>query len=203
MCPPVFVQGLGRRAEWWKLPEDWAAETPIFFRRTAFSQLKGCDKPNFVSSDQHRLSYRGSRKKVASTTRTTGRVSCTTAPFVCTGAPRGRVGRCGAVMQETLPVSRSVENEAAQRLATRLASDLQARLATRLASVDPKMGCPASARLASCRGQPRIRPRPAVKASLGSVPDASLVAEAAAEPGWPWTRVQLEGRWHTTGPTLS
>lgn len=78
-------------------------------------------------------------------------------------------------MQETLPVSRSVENEAAQRLATRLASDLQARLATRLASVDPKMGCPASARLASCRGQPRIRQRRGVKASLGSVPDASLV----------------------------
>eukprot|EP00966_Prymnesium_polylepis_P111740 2585014-Prymnesium_polylepis.1 len=32
-------------AEWWKLPEDWAAETPIFFRRTAFSQLKGCESP--------------------------------------------------------------------------------------------------------------------------------------------------------------
>ena len=74
------------KAEWWKLPEDWATETPNFFLRTAFSQLKGCenpeiflrtvfsqlkgcDKPNFVSSDQHRLSYRGSRKKVASTTR--------------------------------------------------------------------------------------------------------------------------------------
>eukprot|EP00966_Prymnesium_polylepis_P027369 633242-Prymnesium_polylepis.1 len=64
-------------------------------------------------------------------------------------------------MQETLPVSRSVENEAGARLDTRLASDFQARLATRLASADPKAGYPASARLASCRGQPRLRPRPA------------------------------------------
>eukprot|EP00966_Prymnesium_polylepis_P288705 6668557-Prymnesium_polylepis.1 len=69
------------------------------------------------------------------------------------------------------------------------------------------MGCPASARLASCRGQLRFRPRPGdeaglgrpkngmpasdsaeaslAEASLGSVPDASLGAEAAAEPGWP------------------
>eukprot|EP00966_Prymnesium_polylepis_P075042 1740794-Prymnesium_polylepis.1 len=32
--------------EWWKLPEDWAAETPIFFpRRTVFSQQKGCENP--------------------------------------------------------------------------------------------------------------------------------------------------------------
>ena len=85
----------------------------------------------------------------------TGRVSCTTAPFVCTGAPRGRVGRGGAVMQETLPVSRSVENEAAQRLRRRLALDLQARLATRLASADPKMGCPASAAHARLASPPK------------------------------------------------
>eukprot|EP00966_Prymnesium_polylepis_P095220 2205005-Prymnesium_polylepis.1 len=39
-------------AEWWKLPEDWATENPIFSLRTVFSQLlfhsyNSCENPNW------------------------------------------------------------------------------------------------------------------------------------------------------------
>eukprot|EP00966_Prymnesium_polylepis_P016133 372678-Prymnesium_polylepis.1 len=72
-------------------------------------------------------------------------------------------------MQETLPVNRSVENEAGSRLATRLASDLQARLATRLASADPKNGM-------AGLGYPGLVPRPASPRAEASREEASLAS---------------------------
>ena len=66
-------------AEWWKLAEDQATQTPQKFLRTVFSQLKWCENPEiflrrpvFSRGGQNRSSYLSSRKKASSTTRGLG-----------------------------------------------------------------------------------------------------------------------------------